>query len=72
MTLFFNILHDPHHDFAMDDVELLCGASNVLQSMPIRRVTPRETMYLKRMDILVRELSELSRLAIARQTTKAK
>ncbi|QLI71309.1 Mitogen-activated protein kinase kinase kinase 2 [Metarhizium brunneum] len=72
MTLFFNILHDPHHDFAMDDVELLCGASNVLQSMPIRRVTPRETMYLKRMDILVRELSELSRLAIARQMTKVK
>ncbi|ODA77254.1 hypothetical protein RJ55_06881 [Drechmeria coniospora] len=64
MTLFFNILRNPLHEYAVHDVELLSSASDLIRSMPIRRVTAHETAYLQKMDGFVAELSRLSRCAI--------
>lgn len=66
MTLFFNILQNPGHSLAIHDMNLLSKASQIIRSMPIRRVTSYETEYLGNMDKLVAELSRLSHCAIER------
>lgn len=64
MSLFFNILRNPHHEYAVHDVELIISAVDIIRSMPMRRVTARETAYLQRMDVFLVELSRLARCAI--------
>ncbi|KHN93837.1 uncharacterized protein MAM_08316 [Metarhizium album ARSEF 1941] len=64
MNLFFNILQNPGHGLAVHDMELLGTTSQIIRSMPIRRVTPHETEYLTKMDKLVAELCRLSKGAI--------
>lgn len=66
MTLFFNILRNPLGEQAIRDVELLGSASDVIRSMPIRRVTPNVTAYLRKSDEFVAELSRLGKCAIAK------
>lgn len=66
MSLFFNILRNPHHEYAVHDMELLSSASEIIRSMPMRRVTARETAYLQRMDAFIVELSRLARCAIGK------
>ncbi|KID82904.1 Transcription factor, fungi [Metarhizium guizhouense ARSEF 977] len=64
MNLFFNILQNPGHALAVHDMELLGKTSQIIRSMPIRRVTSHETEYLTKMDNLVAELCRLSKCAI--------
>lgn len=64
MILFFNILQNPGHKLAIHDMELLGKTSQIIRSMPIRRVTSHETEYLMKMDKLVAELTRLSKCAI--------
>ena len=64
MSLFFNILRNPHHEYAVHDVELIISAVDIIRSMPMRRVTARETAYLQRMDVFLVELSRLAWCAI--------
>jgi hypothetical protein len=64
MVLFFNILQNPGHGLAVHDMQLLGKTSQIIRSMPIRRVTSHEMEYLKNMDNLVAELSRLSKCAI--------
>ncbi|KAG5928948.1 hypothetical protein E4U60_007563 [Claviceps pazoutovae] len=54
------------HSLAIHDMNLLSKASQIIRSMPIRRVTSYETEYLGNMDKLVAELSRLSHCAIER------
>ncbi|KND87494.1 putative transcriptional regulatory protein [Tolypocladium ophioglossoides CBS 100239] len=70
MTLFFNILRNPLDDQAILDVELLSAASELIRSMPIRRVTPHETAYLRKADEFVAELSRLGKCAIAKSQSE--
>ncbi|PON23759.1 hypothetical protein TGAM01_v207406 [Trichoderma gamsii] len=66
LSLFFNILRNPRHEYAAHDMELLTLATNVIRSMPILRVTTHEVEYLRKMDAFVEELGRLSQAAIAK------
>lgn len=67
MSLFFNILRNPHHEYAVHDMELLNSASEIIRSMPMRRVTATETAYLQRIDCFVAELGRLAKCAIEKE-----
>ncbi|PTB65256.1 fungal-specific transcription factor domain-containing protein [Trichoderma citrinoviride] len=64
LSIFFNILRNPQHEYACQDVELLASATKVIRSMPIHRVTTHELEYLRKMDYFIEELTRLSRAAI--------
>ncbi|EHK48681.1 hypothetical protein TRIATDRAFT_214873 [Trichoderma atroviride IMI 206040] len=66
LSLFFNILRNPRHEYAAHDMELLTLATKVIRSMPILRVTTHEVEYLRKMDAFVEELGRLSQAAIAK------
>ncbi|KAL7819111.1 hypothetical protein V8C26DRAFT_419965 [Trichoderma gracile] len=64
LSIFFNILRNPQHEYAEQDVELLSSATTLIRSMPIHRVTTHELEYLRKMDAFIEELTRLSRAAI--------
>jgi hypothetical protein len=64
MTLFFNILRDPLKDQAIQDVELLRSASDLIRRMPMKKVTTYEETYLRKVDGVIAELGRLGRCAI--------
>ncbi|PTB81652.1 fungal-specific transcription factor domain-containing protein [Trichoderma longibrachiatum ATCC 18648] len=64
LSIFFNILRNPQHEYAEQDVELLASATTLIRSMPIHRVTTHELEYLRKMDAFIEELTRLSRAAI--------
>lgn len=64
LSIFFNILRNPQHEYAEQDVELLASATALIRSMPIHRVTAHELEYLRKMDAFIEELTRLSRAAI--------
>jgi hypothetical protein len=66
MSIFFNILRNPRHEYATHDTELLTLATKVIRSMPILKVTTHEVEYLRKMDAFVEELGRLSQAAIAK------
>lgn len=66
LSIFFNILRNPRHEYAAHDMELLTLATKVIRSMPILRVTTHEVEYLRKMDAFVEELGRLSQAAIAK------
>ncbi|KAL7791849.1 hypothetical protein V8C37DRAFT_416595 [Trichoderma ceciliae] len=66
LSIFFNILRNPQHEYAAHDVELLASSTKVIRSMPIHRVTTRELEYLRKMDAFIEELGRLSRAGIAK------
>lgn len=64
MNLFFSILQNPGHELASHDIELLGQTSQIIRSIPMRRVTSHEMKYLMKMDKLVAELCRLAKCAI--------
>ncbi|KAK5991595.1 ABC-transporter-regulating transcription factor-like protein [Cladobotryum mycophilum] len=72
MTLFFNILRNPLGEHAMHDMDLLNTASNVIRSMPMRRVTFFEMTYLRQAHEFIVELNRLSRCAMTQSHEAAK
>ncbi|KAL7967432.1 fungal-specific transcription factor domain-containing protein [Trichoderma sp. SZMC 28014] len=66
LSIFFNILRNPRHEYATHDMELLTLATKVIRSMPILRVTTHEIEYLRKMDAFVEELGRLSQAAITK------
>ncbi|KAL7946733.1 fungal-specific transcription factor domain-containing protein [Trichoderma barbatum] len=66
LSIFFNLLRNPQHDYADHDLELLASASKVIRSMPMHRVTTHEIEYLRQVDAFIEELGRLSQAAIAK------
>ncbi|KAH6603540.1 fungal specific transcription factor domain-containing [Trichoderma cornu-damae] len=66
LSIFFNILRNPKHEYAAHDVELLASSTKVIRSMPIHRITTHELEYLHKMDAFIEELGRLSQAAIAK------
>ncbi|KAK6448736.1 hypothetical protein FP744_10004986 [Trichoderma asperellum] len=66
LSIFFNILRNPRHEYATHDVELLTLATKVIRSMPILKVTTHEVEYLRKMDAFIEELGRLSQAAITK------
>ena len=70
VTLFFNLVRDPQHEYAKHDIELLRAASEIIGGMPIQQVRPptQETEYLRKMLLFLSELDRLCTHAIARSS----
>lgn len=68
MALWFNILLDPLDPQSSADLELLSSAADLVRSIPVRRLTPREVAYMKLVDSFVAELVRLGKCAIAKMT----
>ncbi|KAJ4259713.1 hypothetical protein NW762_007644 [Fusarium torreyae] len=68
ITLFFNVLMHPLHERAEQDLELLQSAGDLVNSLPVRRLTPHEISYMKMVNDFVVELVRLGRSAIAKAT----
>ncbi|KAF4438880.1 hypothetical protein F53441_12701 [Fusarium austroafricanum] len=66
MTLFFNILTDPLHERAEQDLELLKAAADLVNSLPVRRLTALEVSHMKMVNDFVVELVRLGRSAICK------
>ena len=64
ITLFFNILMDPLNPQAPLDLECLRSANDLIQSMPIRRLTAHEIGHMKMVEMFVDELVRLGNCAI--------
>ncbi|KAK2468585.1 hypothetical protein H9L39_18409 [Fusarium oxysporum f. sp. albedinis] len=68
ITLFFNILMHPLHNRAERDLELLKSAADLVNNLPVRRLTPHEVSYMKLVNDFVMELVRLGRSAITKAT----
>lgn len=66
LSIFFNILRNPRHEYATHDVELLTLATGVIRSMPMHKVTTYEVEYLRKMDAFIEELGRLGQAAITK------
>ncbi|KAG4258696.1 hypothetical protein FPRO06_08102 [Fusarium proliferatum] len=68
ITLFFNILLYPLHERAEQDLELLKAAADLINSLPVRRLTTSEVSHMKLINDFVVELVRLGRSAICKAT----
>ncbi|KAH7191523.1 fungal-specific transcription factor domain-containing protein [Fusarium oxysporum] len=68
ITLFFNLLMHPLDERAEQDLELLKSAADLVNSLPVQRLTPHEVSYMKDVNDFVLELVRLGRAAIAKAT----
>ncbi|EXA32071.1 hypothetical protein FOVG_16647 [Fusarium oxysporum f. sp. pisi HDV247] len=68
ITLFFNILMHPLHERAEQDLELLKTAADLVNNLPVRRLTPHEVSYIELVNDFVVELVRLGRSAICKAT----
>lgn len=66
LSIFFNLLRNPQHEYAEHDIDLLASATKVIRSMPMHRVTTHELEYLRRMDAFIEELGRLCQAATAK------
>lgn len=66
MTLFFNILRDPLHQHATNDLDLIKLARDIIKNMPESAERPHAATSLKRLDLLIAELWRLGGYAIER------
>jgi hypothetical protein len=66
MTLFFNILRDPLHQQAKNDLELIKLARDIIKKMPANADRPHAATNLERLDLLIAELGRLGGYAIER------
>ncbi|KAF5701075.1 Mut3p-like transcriptional activator [Fusarium globosum] len=68
ITLFFNILLYPLHERAEQDLELLKAAADLINNLPVRRLTTSEVSHMKLINDFVVELARLGRSAICKAT----
>ncbi|KAF5724158.1 transcriptional activator Mut3p [Fusarium mundagurra] len=68
ITLFFNILLYPLHERAEQDLELLKAAADLINNLPVRRLTTSEVSHMKLINDFVVELVRLGRSAICKAT----
>ncbi|KAF4968318.1 hypothetical protein FSARC_4263 [Fusarium sarcochroum] len=68
ISLFFNILMHPLHERAEEDLELLRSSGDLVNSIPVRRLTSHEVSYMKLVNDFVVELVRLGRSAITKAT----
>ena len=66
ITLFFNILQYPLHERAEQDLELLKAAADLINNLPVRRLTTSEVSHMKLINDFVVELVRLGRCAICK------
>ncbi|EHK21433.1 uncharacterized protein TRIVIDRAFT_180483 [Trichoderma virens Gv29-8] len=66
LSIFFNLLRNPQHEYADHDMGLLASATTVIRRMPMHRVTTHELEYLRKMDAFIEELGRLCQAAIAK------
>ncbi|KAJ4034861.1 hypothetical protein NW761_011352 [Fusarium oxysporum] len=66
ITLFFNILMYPLHERAEQDLELLKAAADLINNLPVRRLTTCEVSHMKLINDFVVELVRLGRSAICK------
>ncbi|KAF4497363.1 transcriptional activator Mut3p [Fusarium agapanthi] len=66
ITLFFNILLYPLRERAEQDLELLKAAADVINNLPVRRLTTSEVSHMKLVNDFVVELVRLGKSAICK------
>jgi hypothetical protein len=66
MTIFLNILMNPLEPQAKLDLDLLSSATDLVRSMPVRRLTPYEIGHIKMVNEFVAELIRLGNCAISK------
>lgn len=69
MVLFFNLLRDPLHEHAANDLEIISLARDVIKSMPGSKFRPQDARNLGRLDKLIAELGRLGQCAVAKAKT---
>jgi hypothetical protein len=70
MALFLNILMDPLNPQVEADVALLASTADLINSLPIHRLTSFEVAHVELVTEFVAELSALSKKAIAKATAE--
>lgn len=68
MLLFIHILLEPLDPQSRIDLELLSSASDLIRSIPVRRLTAREIAYVKLADSFAAEVIRLGNCAISKAT----
>lgn len=66
MTLFLHILAEPLAPLAKSDLELLSSARDLVNNMPIRRLTPYEIGHKQLVKDFITELVRLGNCAISK------
>lgn len=64
MCLFLNVVESPMAPQAESDLELLSSAAQTIRSIPVTRMTLRETNHIQSLNGLVAELVRLGNAAI--------
>lgn len=66
MTLFLHVLAEPLAPLAKSDLELLASTRDLVNNMPIRRLTPYEVGHKQLVKDFIAELVRLGNCAISR------
>lgn len=64
LTIFCNILQNPLSAQALDDLELLGAAPQLIKNIRIRRLTVNEIIHIKKIEDFISELIRLGSCAI--------
>ncbi|KAI5464261.1 hypothetical protein BGZ63DRAFT_439435 [Mariannaea sp. PMI_226] len=72
MTIFLNIITNPLDSQAKLDLDLLSSATDLVRSMPVRRLTSYEIGHIKMVNEFVAELIRLGHCAILKATAEQK
>lgn len=66
LEIFCNLLLQPLHPQAEEDIELLKSVPQLIEGMRNRQLTPHEVAHVKIVDAFVAELTRLGTCAIAK------